>query len=360
MLYNVDASRGAAAIDEKMRVSYSISKAGSVKSATVRLTSQELEAAWTAAKKLRTLGKIDDDPVIFQKCADQVVKLLLPALYMDCVDLARVGVPQIAVVGLPIVCPLTVTPSDGVVVEDDVRAHVGFLVSLLGAAGGLAPFAYASENGGRVLRAVSPVAALKSSASSQGSSNDLGWHNDNANQPMVQERTFVPGGPILNPAQAFVCIRPKADTPMETLALDDVLVELEEAYGHDVVVALQRPDFEVRWPDSHKHGGAVAVSGVPLLVKDELGHVHSRYHEANVTASGHGAAVALQKFREVVGATTSMMEVHGQPGELLIYSNTRIMHRRRAFEAKFDGADRYYLRVYLAPRFALKGHHLID
>ena len=186
----------------------------------------------------------------------------LPALYMDCVDLAQAGVPQVAVVGLPSVCPLTITPSDGVVVEDAVRAQVGFLVALLGSAGGLAPFAYASENGGRVLRAVSPVAALKSSASSQGSANDLGWHNDNANQPMVQEKGFAPGGPILNPAQAFVCVRPKADTPMETLALDDVLVEVEAAHGPEVMLALQRPDFDVRWPDSHKNGGEVATRGV--------------------------------------------------------------------------------------------------
>ncbi|MEH7829804.1 hypothetical protein [Gemmobacter denitrificans] len=135
MLHNVVASRGSAASDEELRILYAISKAGTVKSATVRLTSEEMEIGWTVAKKLRMLGKIDDDPAAFQKQADHIVMSHLPALYMDCVDLARAGVPQISVVGLPSVCPLTITPSDGVVVEDAVRAQVGFLVALLGAAG---------------------------------------------------------------------------------------------------------------------------------------------------------------------------------------------------------------------------------
>ena len=94
-------------------------------------------------------------------------------------------------------------------------------------------------------------------------------------------------------------------------------------------------------------------------MKDELGIMHSRYHEANVTASNAEASAALDKFRKVVASTTSVMEVHALSGDLLIYRNTRIMHRRRAFLAKYDGTDRYYVRVYMAPKAALANQSII-
>lgn len=336
------------------------SKNGNAKSATVQLPENATEQAYCAAQALSSLGQIDAKTAAFGREAADIVQKYLPSIYHTVHALSRKAVPQIIIKGLPRPCPLITTPLNGMVFEPDVRPQTGFLVALLGSAANLVPFAYGTENRGLILRAVAPVAELKGTASSQGSANDLGMHNDNANQAMTHEAWFEPGAPFMNPYQAFVCIRPRLDVPMETAALDDILPELDAAHGPEPARILQAPVFDVRWPDSHQKGGQIAVAGVPVLVPDALGRMHSRYHAANISSTDANAQAALDKFHRVVSDTKSIMEIHSEPGDLLIYSNTRMMHRRRAYQANFDGSDRYYVRVYLAPAEALGGRHLID
>ncbi|KPL50855.1 hypothetical protein ABB55_00270 [Prosthecomicrobium hirschii] len=336
------------------------SKAGNAKSATVHLPENEEERAFCAAQALSSLGQIDAETTAFGLEAAAIVQKHLPSTYDIVRALSRKAVPQIIIKGLPRPCPLIATPLNGMVFEPDVRPQTGFLVALLGSAANLVPFAYGTENRGLILRAVVPVAELKGKASSQGSANDLGMHNDNANQAMIHEAWFEPGAPFMNPYQAFVCIRPRRDVPMETAALDDILPELDASHGPEPARILQAPVFDVRWPDSHQKGGQIAVAGVPVLVPDSLGRMHSRYHAANISSTDANAQAALDKFHQIVAGTKSVMEIHSEPGDLLIYSNTRMMHRRRAYAANFDGSDRYYVRVYLAPAEALGGRYLID
>ncbi|MGZ2505269.1 hypothetical protein EHI47_26495 [Rhizobium leguminosarum] len=44
-----------------------------------------------------------------------------------------------------------------------------------------------------------------------------------------------------------------------------------------------------------------------------------------------------------------VIALRSKPGDLILYSNTRMMHRRSAYEPRFDGTDRYFVRVYFAP-----------
>ncbi|MCA3554806.1 TauD/TfdA family dioxygenase [Aestuariivirga sp.] len=345
-------------IEPAVRLEFS--KNGNAKSALVQLNESEKERAYRATQALFLLGRIDAQPSAFVREAADMVQKYLPETYHTLRMLSDEDVPQIIVKGLPRPCPLITTPLNGTVVESDVRTQIGFLVALLGEAAELTPFAYGSENRGLILRAVAPVAELKGTASSQGSANDLGMHNDNANQAMFHEAWFKPGAPFMNPYQAFVCLRARSDVPMETAALDDLLPELEAAHGPEPARILQSPVYDVRWPDSHLKGGQIAVAGVPVLVPDALGRMHSRYHAANISSADANAQAALDKFHRIVSKTKSVMEIYSEPGDLLIYSNTRMMHRRRAYAANFDGSDRYYVRVYLAPAEALGGRHLID
>ncbi len=342
------------------RVLRQFTKKDTPKSAVVYLTASEKAAALAALPQLQLLGQIDTNPRGFVQMATSIVKSALPEVYNVCRELAEQGFPQIIIKGLPQPCPLITTPLNGMVVESDVRPQTGFLVALLGSAANLVPIAYGTENRGLIFRAVAPVAELKGTASSQGSANDLGMHNDNTNQAMIHEAWFKPGAPFMNPCQGFVCIRPRQDVPMETAALDDLLPELDASHGPEPARVLQSPLFDVRWPDSHLKGGQIAVAGVPVLVPDALGRMHSRYHAANISSADANAQAALDKFHQIVSETRSVMEIQTEHGDLLIYSNTRMMHRRRAYKANFDGSDRYYVRVYLAPAAALDGRHLID
>lgn len=252
----------------------------------------------------------------------------------------------IEVRGLPTPAEKAQTPDDGVVREEAVRSHVLNLVGSLTGPLGLCGFSYASENDGRLLRAVAPVSKLALQASSQGFADDLGWHQDNANRQMViaAEPQASQRGPM-NEYQAFVCVHPDEDVPMDVANLEDMVAELASRHGSLLVDKLHAPEFGIYRPSSH--GGGLDVEGVPLLALDEKGRLHGRFHAGNVVGMTPVAQAALDAFRETCASTRSRMEVEGREGALLIYDNTRVMHCRRKFKPRFDGADRYYIRLYM-------------
>lgn len=55
------------------------------------------------------------------------------------------------------------------------------------------------------------------------------------------------------------------------------------------------------------------------------------------------AKAALDALIEVVGE--SLIEVALNPGEIIIIDNYEIVHGRRAYEARYDGTDRWYKRI---------------
>ncbi len=55
------------------------------------------------------------------------------------------------------------------------------------------------------------------------------------------------------------------------------------------------------------------------------------------------AKEALAAIIELVGE--SLIEVALNPGEIIIIDNYEVVHGRRAFEARFDGTDRWYKRI---------------
>lgn len=55
------------------------------------------------------------------------------------------------------------------------------------------------------------------------------------------------------------------------------------------------------------------------------------------------ATDALEALYEIV--TASLVEVALNPGEILVVDNYEVVHGRRPFQARFDGADRWYKRI---------------
>ena len=262
---------------------------------------------------------------------------------------------QIEVRGLPTSLPTPQTPTDGVVVGKNVRSQVFGLVGCIAGAWNLKGFAYASENNKKLLRAVAPVALNAGQASSQGFADDLGWHSDNANRKIPNSSDCHPGdkGPM-NQYQAFVAISPKRSIPMETVALADVVDEVIAMYSIEVIDTLLKNEFAIKKPDSH--GGGLDIENIPVLAVDSDGKFHSRYHAGNIECLTPEAENALKKFSAVLNQTTSIMEIKGQPASLLMYSNTRCLHRRRQYEAELDGSDRYYIRLYLMAEKMMASH----
>lgn len=258
------------------------------------------------------------------------------------------GAVIIEVLGLPGPAVQPKTPDNGLVDEVSVAEHVVNLVGAFAGALGFQGFAYSGENNGKLLRVVAPKLENAGQASSQGFSHDLGMHMDNANRtiPHTYDTAQPERGPM-NAYQAFATIKPCPDTPMEVAALQDIVNEVIEEHGVAVISALEKPDFAVRKPDSH--GGGPDIVGVPVLVRDAKAQVHGRFHMANVVGMTSEAEVAMEKFRNIVSKTQSIVKIPGRKNGLILYSNSQCMHRRSRYSPRFDGNDRYYVRLYLTP-----------
>lgn len=300
-------------------------------------------------------GSYDHDPTGFESDARRLFLDAAPELAAAIMFAKAADVPVIEVRNLPSPKSQVRTPSDGVVAEQDVRRYVLNLVGTLGGAWGLCGFSYESENEGRLLRAISPVQTRALEASSQGFADDLGWHQDNANRriPGVPDTIRNDRGPM-NAYQAFVCVRPDPDVPMDLVTLADIAAEAAKRHGSMLIDALAAPDFAINRPDSH--GGGRDVEEVPLLVRDAAGRLYGRFHAGNVVGLTPEAQAAYEAFRQIATATRSTMEVQGERGALLMYSNTRTLHRRRRFAPRFDGADRYYVRLYMMDGDEMQEH----
>jgi len=149
----------------------------------------------------------------------------------------------------------------------------------------------------------------------------------------------------MNEYQAFVCINADPDVPMDLVALGDVVEATAARFGSILIERLTSSEFAINRPESH--GGGRDIEGVPLLLTDAAGLLHGRFHAGNVVGMTSQAQLAYDAFRDVAATTSASIEIAAERGALLIYANSRVMHRRRRLKPRFDGRDRYYLRLYM-------------
>lgn len=319
---------------------------GGARHAVVTINSAAAAKIAAIGSERRMLGSYEEDPGSYEHDARLAFLDAVPEMTSALMFAKTADATIIEVRGLPVRDDAPRTPDDGIVLEPEVRSHVFNLVGSLTGSLSLRGFSYGSENGGRLLRAVSPVPQVACQASSQGFADDLGWHQDNANRSMV--RFSYPRsnrrGPM-NDYQAFVCVRSDEQVPMHVAGLEDIVGEVARRHGSLLVDVLHEPEFSICRPASH--GGGLDAEGVPLLARDELGRLHGRFHAGNVIGLSPRAQAAYDAFRTVSHVSGSAVEIDGEEGALLIYANTRVMHRRRRYQPRFDGRDRYYVRIYM-------------
>lgn len=326
----------------------------------VAITLNEKSAVKAAAISSERLlyGDYDAEPDGYEHDAAFSFSQAVPELMHALAYAQTVNPMQVEVRGFSNVGSFPTTPVDGVVVQNDVRRHVFNLVGAFAGGWGLKGFCYSSENSQKLLRAVAPVAQNAGQASSQGFAADLGWHGDNANRAIVGVKDTHPGGRgPMNPFQAFVNIRPDAMTPMETVALEDAVSQASHEHGTAVIDQLQKAEYAIDKPDSH--GGGRDIENVPLLIRHDDGRLHGRFHAGNCTGLNPTAQKAFEAFKATLRNLNAVMEVEGEAYALFKYSNSRALHRRRQYEPKLDGTDRYYIRLYLigAKHFADHAKH---
>ncbi|MFE3552441.1 TauD/TfdA family dioxygenase [Streptomyces kronopolitis] len=215
--------------------------------------------------------------------------------------------------------------------------HLGLLRLL-----GCTPFAVAYENDGRLIRNVVPNPEASGTTSSWGADSEFFWHSDNPHQPFSppgsDPRLYAP------PYLSFYTVRNEERVPTELMALDDVVVRLDE----DTRLGLLAEEFQVGAPASNDQQSTAPLTKTSVLEPGPDGRHHrARYDRGTTAGCTDAAAAALERWSAALGTAPST-ELVLRPGEFMIFDNYRVLHRRKAFRPAPDATARWLRRCYAA------------
>ena len=203
---------------------------------------------------------------------------------------------------------------------------------------GLQAFSYDCENDGRIVRHVCPRLAATGEASSQGWAKELLWHADGAYRAIGDERDAVRSS-----APRWLCwavIHDSPTIPITFVRLVDVLASLDTA----TVESLLQPQFIVGAPDSFRD--RTEARSVPILVRDGKGGFYSRYNQALCRGATAAACASLEVMARALADMRLIHHLPIQTGDIVILDNWRTLHMRPDFQPRWDGRDRWLLRIY--------------
>jgi len=246
--------------------------------------------------------------------------------------------------GLPIDRELPPTPADGArppYKPGSVSERAILLCAvLLGE-----PVGYVAEKEGALVQDVFPTRAERTEPSNASSGVDLDFHT---------ELTFsrdAPERPLHLAAPDFVLLlglRSHPDRSAMTLVAEtrDVLGRLQ---GSDVDM-LREELFQLRAPHSFTRdadGSRPWSQRVALLHGGRHAPFLAFDGACGVRALSPEAGAALDALRRACADPTLQASVQLRPGDLLAIDNTRAVHARSQYEARFDGEDRWLQRAYV-------------
>ncbi|MBT9183712.1 MULTISPECIES: TauD/TfdA family dioxygenase [Pectobacterium] len=229
------------------------------------------------------------------------------------------------------------TPSDVDYIESkNIDLYAAYLSAHFEA--GLWPVVYQGENDGHLIRHVCPMISSGNKISSQGAKYDFYPHVDNPDLSITGEKSSKRLGNCPD-TLTLLCLRKEHGVNTSLLKLDQILSILPP----DIRDILAKPLFKVRRPESFSKSSS--VEGVPITV-NEKGVWYSRFDWHNTIGMTLEAEAALEKLRFITLERDLWFDVPLEPGDAVTFLNQRTMHTRNAFEPRFDGTDRWLLRIF--------------
>jgi L-asparagine oxygenase len=205
-------------------------------------------------------------------------------------------------------------------------------------------FAYGSENSGRIFRDVVARDDAREEYSSQGWALELPWHSDCAYRPLTEESLIGREG--LSPAPrwlVFGVIYDSPRVPMIFTPVADVVARL----SNKSVRALLKPEFNVASPQSF--ASSKVTHGVAILLADGAGGFFARLNQVGCSATTLEARRALSALSAVLAEPQIKRQIALKSGDVIVLDNWRSFHMRSAYQPKWDGSDRWLIRLYASP-----------
>jgi Fe(II)/alpha-ketoglutarate-dependent arginine beta-hydroxylase len=203
------------------------------------------------------------------------------------------------------------------------------------------PFGWATQQDGRLVHDVLPIPGHEQEQLGTSSECELTWHTEDAFHPMR--------GDFLS----FVCLR-NPYAAATTVGYVDAL-----DLSSDTRAVLREDRFYILPDNSHlpKHNAAGdadtfaaleqmhrSPAPVAVLFGDPAQpYVRADPYFMSVDAGDTEARAALDEF--VAQVDKNMFDVHLAAGEFCFLDNFRLVHGRKPFKARHDGADRWLKRI---------------
>jgi L-asparagine oxygenase len=285
-------------------------------------------------RRMASTGGPDENPRAWLEFAAAALGLADPALVRSLRRAGEHACPVIVLRGLPVAAAPPPTPYDGAVDLDLSRQAIVNLHAVA-ASLGLHPIAYAGENAS-TLHAVCPTTGARGQASSRGFDAALPFHTDYADRPIDEPAI---GQSPAAAALLFAVERAEPATPMQCVPLPRLLSALSPK---QIRIACA-PEFAVDAPDIF--GGGQAARIRRLLLPDTGRGFRCRLNLGKMTGCTARAARLLLEIHEILSDESLVEQIHVRRGDIVVMDNQRAIHRRGVFTPRWDGADRYFVRM---------------
>ncbi|USI27922.1 hypothetical protein ACD631_16325 [Alteromonas macleodii] len=197
---------------------------------------------------------------------------------------------------------------------------------------------YPSENNGQLIRHVTQKYAKQNQLSSHGGATNLPWHSDVAHRPIagVEATELVGAGPEHLTLFANRVIH---GTPTMFLPVSDIFESFSESEQEELL----GNNFVIYPPESFSSEGASKHK--PIFVRKE-DKVWMRYG-GRIEAEEQKFDATLTKLKLILAKLEGTPQFM-LPGTSVTWKQNRILHARSIIPAQFNGAGRWYLRLYSA------------
>ena len=196
------------------------------------------------------------------------------------------------------------------------------------------PVGYEPEHGGSIVQNLVPTRADVGRQTSTSSGVDLAFHTETA---------FHPHGPRY---LLLLCLRGDPAAATTLASVHDLLPALEP----QTVAALRRPLFRTAVDESFGGQPGVPV-GAPRPVLGGSAAQPWLCWDAELTSGETPEAKrALEDLTAAVAERQRSIVL--TDGDLLVIDNTRCVHGRKPFDARFDGTDRWLQRSFVVASLA--------
>ncbi len=204
----------------------------------------------------------------------------------------------------------------------------------------ICPVTYLGENDGHLIRHVVPTKNGINQKSSYGSES-LGMHVDDCHLPLTPELEET-SSHKLSPCPEYLSlygIRCDAKVFTKISLLSRALDFLDE----DTIEQLEQPNFILTTPDSF---GEKRQFEYPVIIRKDKETVFSRFDKEFTIPKTLKAQRALDTLNTHLLDSRVVNHLLLLPGDFLIFKNQRVTHAREKFTPRFDGTDRWMIRLF--------------